>query len=139
MTDSAKVLSQTLKSISLTKIRETSKQRAQYEQRKDIVLNEAAVHAGDPHQCIARLLRGVEDLYPEALADPKVKNVKYWVQQSRYDASVPSDMLASCEELLRGKLEVQSRRLALAQLFSRLVTEWMEPRAPCRWRGADPR
>lgn len=124
------ILSKTLKSISVTKINEISKQRAKYEQRKDAVLAEAAKHADDPHRRIARLLRGVEDLYPAGDNDTKVDNVKFWVQQSKFDASVPSGILASCEELLRGKLEVQSRRLALAHLYSRLVTEWMEPGAP---------
>ena len=123
-------LSQTLKSISLTKIREISKQHAVYEQRKDAVLAEAAQHADDPHRRIARLLRGVKDLYPVSLSDNRVANVQHWVQQSRYDASVPPETLESCEELLRGKLEVQGRRLALAHLYSRLVTEWMEPAAP---------
>ena len=136
MTPPASVLSQTLKSISLTKIREISKQRAKYEQRKDAVLAKAGQHADNPHERIAHLLCGVEDLYPESLSDHKVQNVKFWVQQSRYDASVPPDMLATCEELLRGKLEVQSRRLALAHLYSRLVTEWMEPAAPMS--GDDP-
>ncbi|MBE3047259.1 hypothetical protein IMZ48_33005 [Candidatus Bathyarchaeota archaeon] len=123
-------LSQTLKSISLTKIREISKQRAVYEQRKDAVLAEAALHASDPHARIARLYQGVEDLYPSGLSDNGVHNVRYWLQQSRYDASVPAGTLASCEELLRGKLEVQSRRLAIAHLYSRLVTEWIKPGAP---------
>ncbi|SPO01781.1 uncharacterized protein DNG_04454 [Cephalotrichum gorgonifer] len=130
MAPAASVLSQTLKSISLTKIREISKQRAKYEDRKDAVLAKAAEHSDSPHRRIDHLLQGVKDLYPEALSDHKVKNVRYWVQQSRYDSSVPPDMLESCEALLRGKLEVQSRRLALAHLYSRLVTEWMEPAAP---------
>ena len=124
------ILSKTLKSISVTKINEITKQRAKYERRKDAVLTEAAQHADDPHRRIARLLRGVEDLYPAGDGDIKVDNVKFWVQQSKFDASVPPGMLASCEELLRGKLEVQSRRLALAHLYSRLVTEWMEPGIP---------
>lgn len=128
MTAPTSALSQTLKSISLTKIREISKQRAVYEQRKDAVVAEAA-DASDAYARIARLLRGVEDLYPNGLSDNKVSNVRYWLEQSRYDASVPPGTLASCEELLRGKLEVQSRRLALAHLYSRLVTEWMEPAA----------
>ena len=130
MAPQTSILSKTLKSISVTKINEITKQRAKYERRKDAVLTEAAQHADDPHRRIARLLRGVEDLYPAGDGDIKVDNVKFWVQQSKFDASVPPGMLASCEELLRGKLEVQSRRLALAHLYSRLVTEWMEPGIP---------
>ena len=130
MAPSTSILSKTLKSISVTKINEISKQRAKYEQRKDAVLAAAAQHDHDPHRRIAHLLRGVEELYPAGDKDIKVDNVKFWVQQSTFDASVPPGILASCEELLRGKLEVQSRRLALAHLYSRLVTEWMEPGVP---------
>ncbi|KAH8891729.1 hypothetical protein GQ53DRAFT_746225 [Thozetella sp. PMI_491] len=131
-------LSQTLKSISVTKIREITKQREKYEQRKDAVLAKAAQHEHDQPQRIAELLRGIKDLYPEAVYDTKVANVQHWVQQSRYDASVPSGLLKSCEELLRGKLEVQSRRLGIAHLYSRLVTEWMEPGVPMNGEATPP-
>ncbi|KAK9775225.1 putative Reverse transcriptase domain-containing protein [Seiridium cardinale] len=130
MAPPASVLSRTLQSISMTKIQEIEKQRASYEERKNEVLEQADKFLNDPHKRIARLARGLLDLYPEATHDQKVKNIKYWLQQARYDASVPAEMLHSWEEVLRSKLEVQSRKLGLAHLYSQLVTEWMDPANP---------
>ena len=62
--------------------------------------------------------------------DNRVKNIRFWLQQSRYDASVPVEMLDSSERTLRSKLEVQSRKLGLAHLYSRLITEWMDSSTP---------
>ncbi|KAI0600472.1 hypothetical protein F4775DRAFT_546072 [Biscogniauxia sp. FL1348] len=130
MAPPASVLSQTLQSISLTKIREIENQRDKYEFRKNEVLAAAAKHPDDVHKRIAELLRGVADLYPEALGDHKVKNIRCWLQQSKYDPSMPAEILQSSEEVLRSKLEVQSRKLGLAHLYSRLVTEWMNSTTP---------
>jgi len=128
MTPPASVLSQTLQSITLTKIRETGNQRSKYESRKNSVLASASRHSADQQARIAELLRGVSDLYPEAATlDARVANIHHWLEQSRYDATVPRAMLDSYEQLLRSKLEVQSRRLLLAHLYARLVAEWMSP------------
>ncbi|KAK6855779.1 hypothetical protein PG995_007930 [Apiospora arundinis] len=130
MTPPASVLSRTLQSISITKIREIEKQQARYEKAKQDILTKADQFPNDPRKRIAALLQGLNDVYPEPLHDNKVKNIKHWLQQARYDASVPADMLKGWEELLRSKLEVQSRKLGLAYLYTRLVTEWMKPTAP---------
>ncbi|KAK6087808.1 hypothetical protein SCUP234_01447 [Seiridium cupressi] len=130
MAPPASVLSRTLQSISVTKTQEIEKQRARYEECKNGALEQADQFPNDPHKRIARLARGLLDLYPEATHDQKVKNIKYWLQQARYDASVPAEMLHAWEEVLRSKLEVQSRKLGLAHLYSQLVTEWMNPANP---------
>jgi hypothetical protein len=127
MAPPASILSRTLQSISVTKISEIEKQRARYETSKSEVLVKADRYPNDPHKRIQQLSRGLQVLDPEAVHDPQVKNIKHWLQQARYDASVPDEMVRSWEELLRSKLEVQSRRLALASLYSQLVTEWMNP------------
>ncbi|KAK6834917.1 hypothetical protein PG987_009611 [Apiospora arundinis] len=111
MTPPASVLSRTLQSISITKIREIEKQQARYEKAKQDILTKADQFPNDPRKRIAALLQGLNDVYPEPLHDNKVKNIKHWLQQARYDASVPADMLKGWEELLRSKLEVQSRNL----------------------------
>ncbi|KAK7739098.1 hypothetical protein SLS62_011298 [Diatrype stigma] len=143
------ILSQTMQSISLTKIKELDKQREKYEARKSDVLAAAAQHPGrdpgDVRARIAQLLRGLEDLYPEVL-DPaemenssaevpseqgnRVLNVRHWLHQSAYDTSVPDDMMRASEDLLRDKIEVKSRRMGLAHLYARLLTEWMDPSTP---------
>ena len=116
-------------SISLTKIKEIEKQRDKYEVRKNEVLAAADGCPEDRRKRITQLLRGVEELYPEAVEDNRVSNIRFWLQQSWYDASVPGEILESSEDVLRSKLEVQSRKLGLAHLYSRLITEWMNSSA----------
>ncbi|TRX90496.1 hypothetical protein FHL15_008665 [Xylaria flabelliformis] len=125
------VLSQTMQSISLTKIRELEKQRDRYESRKNEVLAAAEKHPDNIRERITELLRGVQNLCETELAeDTQVLNVDVWLQQSAYDASIPFQMLQSYEALLRSKLEVQSRKLGIGHLWSRLVTEWMNSTTP---------
>lgn len=130
MTPPVSVLSRTLQSISVTKIREIEKERARYEESKRDVVAKAARFPDDPRNRIATLLYGVWEICPDIMWVNQVKNINHWLQQARYDASVPAEMFTTWEELLRSKLEVQSRKLGLAYLYTRLVTEWMNPSAP---------
>lgn len=146
---SASALSQTLQSITLTKIRELEKQRHAYETRKAQVLAEAD-RTGSQHDRLALLLAGVNELIyninvnnnksapsstdskakAQAKAqakDPVIANIQRWLDQARYDSSIPKHVLRSFEDQLRSKLEIQSRKLSLADLYSRLLTEWMDP------------
>ncbi|KAK2008074.1 hypothetical protein LZ32DRAFT_567359, partial [Colletotrichum eremochloae] len=126
----ASLLSKTLQSITVTKIRELEKQRAQYESRKSKILQDADRHLSQGER-IGCLLRGVKELYRnEHNGCNGVDNIKSLLAQSKYDASVPSHMLQSSEELLRSKLDVQSHKLSMAHLYSSLVTEWMDPGEP---------
>ncbi|GKT89311.1 hypothetical protein Ct61P_07161 [Colletotrichum tofieldiae] len=130
MSHSASILSRTLQSITVTKIRELEKQRAQYESRKSKILEDAERHL-DQGERIGCLLRGVNELYRrEPDGDSGIDNIDSLLAQSRYDASVPARMLQSSEELLRSKLDVQSHKLSMAHLYSSLVTEWMNPGQP---------
>ncbi|KAK1542288.1 hypothetical protein CPAR01_05675 [Colletotrichum paranaense] len=127
---STSVLSKTLQSITSTKIRELEKQRTQYENRKAKILQEAEEHInqGDRISC---LLRGVKELYVKGRDDnPSIDNIDNLLAQSKYDTSVPPSMLQSSEDLLRSKLDVQSHKLSMAHLYSRLVTEWINPGSP---------
>ncbi|KAI0472230.1 hypothetical protein F4859DRAFT_504899 [Xylaria cf. heliscus] len=131
MAQPSAVLSQTMQSISLTKIRELEKQRDRYESRKNEVLAAAEKHPDSIRERITELLRGVKNLCePELAQDTRVLNIDVWLQQSAYDTSIPLQMLQSYEALLRSKLEVQSRKLGMGQLWSRLVTEWMNSTTP---------
>ncbi|KAK1963101.1 hypothetical protein LY78DRAFT_705389 [Colletotrichum sublineola] len=126
----ASLLSKTLQSITVTKIRELEKQRAQHESRKSKILQDADRHLSQGER-IGCLLRGVKELYRnEHNGCNGVDNIKSLLAQSKYDASVPSHMLQSSEELLRSKLDVQSHKLSMAHLYSSLVTEWMDPGEP---------
>ncbi|KAI0202569.1 hypothetical protein F4808DRAFT_449627 [Astrocystis sublimbata] len=131
MAQPSSVLSQTMQSISLTKIRELEKQRDRYETRKNAVLAAADKHPSDVRARINELLRGVKTICdPDLAKDKRVENISTWLQQSTYDASLPFHMLQSYEALLRSKLEVQSRKLGIGHLWSRLVTEWMNSTTP---------
>ncbi|KAG7084971.1 putative polyketide synthase [Colletotrichum scovillei] len=127
---STSVLSKTLQSITGTKIRELEKQRTQYESRKTKILQEAEKHT-DQGDRISCLLRGVKELYTKGRDDdPGIDNIDNLLTQSKYDSSVPHSMLQSSEDLLRSKLDVQSHKLSMAHLYSRLVTEWINPGSP---------
>ncbi|WQF84539.1 hypothetical protein CDEST_09553 [Colletotrichum destructivum] len=136
MSHSASILSKTLQSITVTKIRELEKQRAQYETRKSAVLVDADRHL-DQGERISCLLGGVRDLYRSGKDNNVgvVDNTEMLLAQSRYDPSVPAHMLRSCEGLLRSKLDVQSHKLSMAHLYSSLVTEWMNPGEPMEGDG----
>ncbi|KAJ9149294.1 reverse transcriptase [Pleurostoma richardsiae] len=126
MASATSVLSKTLQSITLTKIKELEKQRNSYETRKREVLAKAA-SCEDPRDRVTCLLDGVWELCPAAYRDPNVGNMERWLQQSRYDASIPVSTLDSFDSKLRKKLDTQSHKLSLADLYSRLLTEWMDP------------
>ncbi|KAI0445711.1 hypothetical protein F4803DRAFT_507060 [Xylaria telfairii] len=131
MAPPSSVLGLTMQSISLTKIRELEKQRERYESRKNEVLAAADKYPDNISERITQLLRGVKSLCePELAQDMRVLNIDLWLQQSVYDSSMPLQMLESYEALLRSKLEVQSRKLGIGQLWSRLVTEWINSTTP---------
>lgn len=132
MSSSTSILSKTLQSITVTKIRELEKQRAQYETRKNKILEDVEDHI-DRGERISCLLHGVKELYrtkDDNENEKSINNIINLLAQSRYDASLPAHMLQSCEDFLRSKLEVESRKLSMAHLYSRLVTEWMDPGDP---------
>jgi hypothetical protein len=128
MSSSFSAVSQTLRSISLTKNREIEKQRDKYESQKNEVLAAADEHPNDIRKRIKELLKGASALCDVGLrVERPASNIDFWLRQSSYDASIPYQKLQSYETFLRSKLEVQSRKLGLAHLYSRLITEWMDP------------
>lgn len=130
MASTTAALSRTLKTITLTKINELEKQRKAYATSKDAVLHSAAEAKDDQRERVLRLLRGVEYLNPPASTSSiDIKNIRRFLEQSHFDASIPRTMLDDFEARLRSQLDVQSRRLDLAALYSRLLTEWLNPKA----------
>jgi hypothetical protein len=123
------VLSKTLHSITLTKIRELEKLRKSYEDRKASVLAEAEGADIGQHTRISKLLAGVQGLCSTPSSHTEISNIKKWVEQSRYDTSISEAMLKSYEQTLRSKLDLESRKMDLANLYSLLLTEWMSPPA----------
>ncbi|KAK4190306.1 hypothetical protein QBC35DRAFT_542418 [Podospora australis] len=119
------VLSKTLQSITLSKIRELESRHKSYEDRKLAFLTRVDA-ASDERDQLAILIEAFRELDPGAHDDPSLANVERWLSQSRYDASIPVSKLASFGRQLRLKLDHQSRKLDMAHLYSRLLTEWMD-------------
>jgi hypothetical protein len=115
------VLSKTLQSITLSKIRELDSRHKSYEDRKRDYVAKADA-AADDRDRLACLLEAVRALYPAAAKDGSLDNMQRWLDQSRYDASIPVSKLDSFSRQLRAKLDVQSRKLDMAHLYSRLLT-----------------
>src|SRR5271170_2871321 len=140
MSSPSSVLSQTLQSITTTKIRELRKQRDAFETRKAKVLEDYAC-AKDHGSRIRVLLAGlgvsdVSDVSAPATGvglidyhhqDSELKNIHRFLDQSRYDPSVSSPMLQDFAAGLRLRLDQQSRKFDYADLYSRLLSEWLHP------------
>lgn len=121
MASPTSVLSKTLQSITLSKIRELESRRKSYENHKRELLDKVDA-APDARDRLALLLGAVKALYPPAVNDTNLGNIQRWLDQSRYDASVPVSKLDEFSGQLRAKLDVQSRKLDMAHLYSRLLT-----------------
>jgi len=129
MASPTSVLSRTLQSISLSKIRELDSRRNSYEARKRDFLNKAHA-ASDPRDRLSFLLNGYRALGPKASTDHSLDNIERWLAQSKYDTSIPESRLAGFDSQLHAKLDVESRRLDMAHLYSRLLTG--ESLQPCQ-------
>ncbi|BCR89969.1 uncharacterized protein ACHE_51167A [Aspergillus chevalieri] len=127
-TDSA-LLSQTILSLTESKIRELEKQRNAYEARKTDILQNSK-RSPDIHERIHLLLSAVDELQPELTQDPAVTNIRRYLQQAQYDSSIPKEKLEGFEKCLVEKLNMRSAKLAMADLYSRLLMEWVDPPVP---------
>ena len=134
------MLSQTLHSITSIKLRELQKQRDFFNARKAKVLD--SVNAADDDQSkINALLDGIAKLHAanterslvdfqdweldQILGDSTLSNIRRFVDQSLYDPSIPAPMLDSFKSQLYKILERNCRKLDYADLYSRLLTEWL--------------
>jgi hypothetical protein len=137
MSSPSNVLSQTLQSITTTKIRELRKQRDAFEAWKAKVLENYA-SCKDHESGIRVLLAGLEgsDVSTAGISkglndhhsqDPELKNIHRFLDQSRYDPSISSPMLQDFATGLRLKLDQQSRKFDYANLYSSLLLEWLHP------------
>ncbi|PKX89282.1 uncharacterized protein P174DRAFT_454964 [Aspergillus novofumigatus IBT 16806] len=119
-------LSQTIRSLTLSKIRELEKLRNTYQSRKSEILKVSAAY-DDRFGRLTHLLAGTKELYPGASKDVTTGHIERWLDQARYDSSIPSKMLEGFEETLISRWDAHSRKLSLADLYARLLTERMIP------------
>lgn len=120
------VLSQTLLSLTQSKIRELQKQRDAYEARKAAIITVSEQYS-DTRGRAEYLLSCIKKFQPQIFDDAAVRNMVAWLQQARYDSSIPEEMLLGFEKELIRHFERRSAKLAMADLYSRLLTEWVHP------------
>jgi len=138
MSSSSGILSQTLQSITNTKIEELRKQQETFEGRKRNIL----ACANDTTELSTRLrglLSGVvglsttskldefqaHELNQESTGGLSMVNLRRFLDQSQYDPSIPSSLLKEWERKLRLLLDQRTRKLEYADLYARLLTEWL--------------
>jgi hypothetical protein len=122
---STAALSRTLKSITVSKIVELEKQRKSFATRKKEILEAAEKAELNKRRKVLELLQQVEKLDLPSSSGVSLHNMKRWLHQSQFDDSIPEGMLEGFDERLRSQLDVQTRRLDLADLYSRLLREWL--------------
>jgi hypothetical protein len=138
MSSPASVLSQTLQSFTNTKVRESGKQRKWFEGRKAKILQD--VDSADGRQTRVRfLLTGLESLARSGVGLSKLwstdsnesllGNIRRYLDQSDYDPSISDAMLQRFERDLTTRLNQQSHQFDYADLYSRLLSEWLDPNA----------
>ncbi|KAK0120599.1 hypothetical protein ONS96_010803 [Cadophora gregata f. sp. sojae] len=142
------VFSETLQSITTTKLSELSKKRSVFEEHKALLLQSTHSQT-DQKQRLAILVEGVKKCFaiqspPKkrggrrgavgrnvygSTSDPNlevlVKNLERFLDQAKYDPSISSKLLRDWEVTLVKKLNVQSLKYQYATLYGELVTEWL--------------
>jgi len=148
MSSSRSVFSETLQSITTTKLEELSKKRAIFEDQKAQIHRDAELET-DELKKLRLILNGVKKCFSvktttrkgsagqgyagsiisRSTNDPrlkvKLKNIERFLEQARYDPSVSSKLLRDWEDSLIQALNVQSLKYQYASLYGGLVTEWL--------------
>ncbi|PSN73291.1 hypothetical protein BS50DRAFT_514487 [Corynespora cassiicola Philippines] len=144
---SGSVFSETLQTITTTKLQELAEQRATFDSQKQSLLATLATE-NDPLERLFLLAGGVKVCLNVKLSHGKadkngglgrvvisdtsrkgletdLKNLDRFLEQARYDQSVSPKVLQSWEKLLLQYLQVQSSKYQYADLYGKLVTEWL--------------
>ena len=129
MAATSSALSETLQSITVTKIRELEKQKDSYDTSKTKALEnlETEAEGHSARQRLAILWRISQDNKNLTNAhDSEMTNMGHWMKQALCDPSVTDAKLLECEKNWTSRLEQNSRKLELAHLYSRLLTDWIK-------------
>lgn len=146
MSSSASILPQTLQSITSIKLRELRKQRKGFETRRKKILEDIE-DAKDEQARLRVLLTGWARMHTSNADMPLeefqdwdiqhhgglyVTNIRRFLEQSQYDPSIPSSLLRELEGDLYRNMDRTSRKFDYADLYSRLLTEWLRSDATSR-------
>lgn len=141
MSTTSSVLSQTLQSITTIKIRELSKKKSSFHARKAQVLAavERAVSVPEKVNILLASIAKIQgsnapkpigdfDAYKldSLLGGLSSVNIRNYLRQSQYDPSTPPTLMPGLEKSLRQLLDQQTEKFEFADLYSQLLTEWLE-------------
>jgi hypothetical protein len=139
MSSSGGALSETLQSITTTKLKELSKKRATFEEQKASLLLEVQLET-DLKDRARKLVEGVKKCFSVSLDSvsrgfaahrvdnrlyTKLYNYERFLQQARYDPSLSANLLQDWERPLLQQLNVQTPKYQYATLYGELVMEWL--------------
>ncbi len=143
-TSSGSVFSETLQTITTTKLEELAKQRTSFEKSYAELL--AAVEAEkDPLKRVLLLVDGTKSCLGVKTSsknkdgrrrvisggtrnqplETDLKNVDRFLEQARFDPSVSTTVLEDWEKTFLQYLSIQSVKFQYADLYGKLVTEWL--------------
>ncbi|KAG9186870.1 hypothetical protein G6011_09978 [Alternaria panax] len=144
-TSSGSVFGATLQTITTTKLEELAKQRAVFEEGYAALVGAAKAET-DPLNRLCLLLDGskaclgfqtekrtkdgrsgqvISGSSRNLCLETDLKNLDRFIEQARFDLSVSSKVLSDWEETLLRCLSVQSQKFQYADLYGKLVTEWL--------------
>ena len=128
MSASSSVLSETLQSITVTKIRELEKQKDSYDTKKTAALDSPDAKSDSVRKRLAALYKAARDNKGliDLRSNPELSNSLLWIKQSLHDPSVTDAKLLEVEKNFVSRLDQNSRKLDLAHLYSRLLTDWIK-------------
>ncbi|CAD6446505.1 8684e763-baad-4724-804e-1bb95811db89 [Sclerotinia trifoliorum] len=134
------VFSETLQSITTTKLKELSKKRNHFENQKE-ALSLKLSNELDQRKKLQLLLHGVKQSFAITTLSTNqrasdngtklssiellVKNLEKFLAQAEYDPSISDRTLKQWEQNLMRHLNVQSSKHQYATLYGELVTEWL--------------
>ena len=128
MSASSSVLSETLQSITVTKIRELEKQKDSYDTKKTAALDSPDAKSDSVRKRLAALYKAARDNKGliDLRSNPELSNSLLWIKQALHDPSVTDAKLLEVEKNFVSRLDQNSRKLDLAHLYSRLLTDWIK-------------
>jgi hypothetical protein len=136
MAAESKLLSQTLQSITNTKMREQDRRRKTFEASKSKIL-ESIAGVSDGHKRLDLLLSGYKDLSPSNKGiyhvdrdrESTAQNTARYLEQSYHDPSTSIAIIENFEHSLKKKLDQESQRFEFANLYYRLLAEWTDAKS----------
>lgn len=136
MVENTHFLSRTLQAISKTKQHEQSKRHKSFEARKASII-EATENAKDARSKLTAIISGFNDLpfgnKGVAQVDDGRKRtldvMNRCLEQSEYDPSISPALLEKFQEDSHQRLDRESERFRLADLYFRFLTEWTDTKS----------